>query len=113
MILKTWKKLLKQTDGKGINVYTHGEMLPTHGYPNLKKYKHLYGHYGTAWQNQAKEFADFPGPIVMTTNCIQRPKESYLNSIYTCGVVGWPGATHIKEPELCTGHQESPGDAGI
>ena len=95
--LKDLEELLKQTDGKGINVYSHGEMLPTHGYPNLKKYKHFYGHYGTAWQNQAKEFADFPGPIVMTTNCIQRPKESYLNSIYTCGVVGWPGATNIKD----------------
>jgi hydroxylamine reductase len=95
--LKDLEELLKQTDGKGINIYTHGEMLPTHGYPNLKKYKHFYGHYGTAWQNQAKEFAEFPGPIVMTTNCIQRPKESYLNSIYTCGLVGWPGATHIKD----------------
>ena len=95
--LKDLEELLKQTDGKGINVYSHGEMLPTHGYPNLKKYKHFYGHYGTAWQNQAKEFADFPGPIVMTTNCIQRPKESYLKSIYTCGVVGWPGATNIKD----------------
>ena len=95
--LKDLEELLKQTEGKGINVYSHGEMLPTHGYPNLKKYKHFYGHYGTAWQNQAKEFADFPGPIVMTTNCIQRPKESYLNSIYTCGVVGWPGATNIKD----------------
>jgi len=95
--LKDLEELLKQTEGKGINVYSHGEMLPTHGYPNLKKYKHFYGHYGTAWQNQAKEFADFPGPIVMTTNCIQRPKESYLNSIYTCGVVGWPGAANIKD----------------
>ena len=95
--LKDLEELLKQTEGKGINVYSHGEMLPTHGYPNLKKYKHFYGHYGTAWQNKAKEFADFPGPIVMTTNCIQRPKESYLNSIYTCGVVGWPGATNIKD----------------
>jgi hydroxylamine reductase len=95
--LKDLEELLKQTEGKGINVYSHGEMLPTHGYPNLKKYKHFYGHYGTAWQNQAKEFADFPGPIVMTTNCIQKPKESYLNSIYTCGVVGFPSATHIKD----------------
>ncbi len=95
--LKDLEEVLKQTDGKGINVYTHGEMLPTHAYPKLKQYKHFYGHYGTAWQNQAKEFADFPGPIVMTTNCIQRPKESYLNSIYTCGVVGWPGATNIKD----------------
>jgi len=95
--LKDLEEILKQTEGTGINIYTHGEMLPTHGYPKLKAYKHFYGHYGTAWQNQAKEFADFPGPILMTTNCIQRPKESYLNSIYTCGVVGWPGATHIKD----------------
>jgi len=95
--LKDLEELLKQTEGTGINVYTHGEMLPTHGYPNLKKYKHFYGHYGTAWQNQTKEFVDFPGPILMTTNCIQRPQESYLNSIYTCGLVGWPGATHIQD----------------
>jgi hydroxylamine reductase len=95
--LKDLEELLKQTEGTGITVYTHGEMLPTHGYPNLKKYKHFYGHYGTAWQNQTKEFADFPGPIVMTTNCIQKPKESYVGSIYTCGLVGWPGATHIKD----------------
>ncbi|HEY3421971.1 MAG TPA: hydroxylamine reductase, partial [Methanocellaceae archaeon] len=72
--LKDLELLLKKTEGMGINIYTHGEMLPAHAYPNLKKYSHFYGHYGTAWQNQAKEFAEFPGPIVMTTNCIQRPK---------------------------------------
>ena len=94
--LKDLEDLLKQTEGKGIYVYTHGEMLPTHGYPGLKKYGHFYGHYGTAWQNQAKEFAEFPGPIVMTTNCIQKPRDSYLGSIYTMGPVGWPGATHLK-----------------
>ena len=88
--------LLKQTEGKGINVYTHGEMLPTHGYPELKKYAHLVGHYGTAWQNQAKEFDAFPGAILMTTNCIQKPKESYLGNIFTAGTVGWPGATHVE-----------------
>jgi hydroxylamine reductase len=98
--LKDLEQLLKQTEGKGINVYTHGEMLPTHAYPGLKKYPHFYGHYGTAWQNQAKEFAEFPGPIVMTTNCIQKPKESYLNSIYTLGTVGWPGATHLKNDDF-------------
>ena len=70
--LKDLEALLKQTEGKGIYIYTHGEMLPTHGYPGLKKYAHFYGHYGTAWQNQAKEFAEFPGAILMTTNCIQR-----------------------------------------
>ena len=88
-------ELLKQTEGKGINIYTHGEMLPTHGYPELKKYSHFVGHYGTAWQNQKKEFDEFPGAILMTTNCIQKPRESYLGSIFTCGLVGWPGATHI------------------
>jgi hydroxylamine reductase len=72
--LKDLEIILKQTEGKGINVYTHGEMLPCHGYPELKKYSHFYGHYGTAWQNQAKEFAAFPGAIVMTTNCIQKPR---------------------------------------
>jgi len=89
--------LLKQTEGKGINVYTHGEMLPTHGYPELKKYAHFYGHYGTAWQNQAKEFAAFPGAILMTTNCIQKPREAYQDNIFTCGLVGWPGVPHIAD----------------
>ncbi|MCP4756189.1 MAG: hydroxylamine reductase [Proteobacteria bacterium] len=94
--LKDLEEILKQTEGQGINVYTHGEMLPCHGYPELKKYSNFYGHYGTAWQNQAKEFAEFPGPIVMTTNCIQKPKESYFGSIFTTGLVGWPGVTHIQ-----------------
>jgi hydroxylamine reductase len=97
--LKDLEEVLKQSDGKGINVYTHGEMLPCHGYPELKKYAHFYGHYGTAWQNQAKEFAQFPGPIVMTTNCIQKPKDSYFGNIYTRGLVGWPGVTHIKDQD--------------
>ncbi len=87
--------ILKQTEGKGINVYTHGEMLPTHGYPELKKYPHFYGHYGTAWQNQHKEFAEFPGSIVMTTNCLQKPSDSYKDNVFTCGLVGWPGIAHI------------------
>jgi hydroxylamine reductase len=87
--------ILKQTEGKGINVYTHGEMLPAHGYPKLKKYPHFYGHYGTAWQNQHREFAAFPGAILMTTNCIQKPVESYRGNIFTSGPVGWPGVTHI------------------
>ena len=90
------KLILEQTEGKGINVYTHGEMLPAHGYPELKKHKHLYGNFGSAWQNQQKEFPEFPGPIVMTTNCIREPKESYLASIYTREMVGWPGAVHIE-----------------
>ncbi len=95
--LKDLADILKQTEGKGINVYTHGEMLPCHGYPELKKYSHFYGHYGTAWQNQAKEFAEFPGAIVMTTNCIQKPVASYADNIFTTGLVAWPGVTHIGE----------------
>jgi hydroxylamine reductase len=98
--LKDLEELLKQTEGKGIYIYTHGEMLPTHGYPELKKYPHFYGHYGTAWQNQRKEFAEFPGSILMTTNCIQRPKESYMDNIFTTGLVGWPGAKHIANKDF-------------
>jgi hydroxylamine reductase len=93
--LKDLESILKQTEGKGINVYTHGEMLPCHGYPELKKYPHFFGHYGTAWQNQAREFAAFPGAILMTTNCIQKPKDSYKDNIFTTGLVGWPGVAHI------------------
>jgi len=95
--LKDLEEILKQSEGKDIHVYTHGEMLPCHGYPELKKYEHFYGHYGTAWQNQAKEFAVFPGAIVMTTNCIQKPKASYADNIFTTGLVGWPGVTHIAD----------------
>jgi hydroxylamine reductase len=95
--LKDLEDILKQTQGKGIYLYTHGEMLPCHGYPELKKYDHFYGHYGTAWQNQAKEFAAFPGAILMTTNCIQKPKDSYKDNIFTTGLVGWPGVTHIAD----------------
>ena len=98
--LKDLGDLLEQTQGKGINVYTHGEMLPCHGYPELKKYDHFYGHYGTAWQNQAKEFAAFPGPILMTTNCIQKPREEYKADIYTTGLVGWLGVTHLVEKDF-------------
>ncbi|MFH1034713.1 MAG: hydroxylamine reductase [Pseudomonadota bacterium] len=93
--LQDLELVLKQTEGKGINVYTHGEMLPTHGYPGLKKYGHLHGHYGTAWQNQGKEFPEFPGAIVMTTNCIQKPKGDSSEKIFTTGLVGWPGVAHI------------------
>jgi hydroxylamine reductase len=95
--LKDLEEILKQTRDKGIYVYTHGEMLPCHGYPELKKYDHFYGHYGTAWQNQAKEFAAFPGAILMTTNCIQKPKDAYKDNIFTTGLVGWPGVTHIAD----------------
>jgi len=95
--LKDLEELLKQTEGKGIQIYTHGEMLPAHGYPGLKKYAHLAGNYGGAWQDQAKEFEAFPGPILMTTNCIQRPRDSYQARIFTCGLVAWPGVRHISD----------------
>jgi hydroxylamine reductase len=94
--LKDLDDLLKQTEGKGITVYTHGEMLPCHGYPGLKKYKHFYGHYGTAWQNQRKEFPGFPGAILFTTNCIQEPQADYADRVFTTGLVGWPGIKHVK-----------------
>jgi len=93
--LKDLENILKQTEGKGVNVYTHGEMLPAHGYPGLKKYKHLAGNYGGAWQDQQKEFDAFPGAIVMTTNCIQRPLAGYKARIFTTGLVEWPGVTHL------------------
>lgn len=91
------EELLKQTEGKGINIYTHGEMLPAHGYPGLKKYKHLVGNYGGAWQNQVKEFDAFPGAILMTTNCIQKPRETYQGRIFTTGLVAMPGVTHVAD----------------
>jgi hydroxylamine reductase len=93
--LKDLKQLLEQTEGKGVNIYTHGEMLPAHAYPELKKHKHLVGNYGGAWQDQRKEFADFPGAILMTTNCIQKPKEDYQGRIFTTGLVAWPGVAHV------------------
>ncbi len=95
--LRDLELLLKQTEGKGINIYTHGEMLPCHGYPELKKYSHFYGHFGTAWQNQHKEFPEFPGAILFTTNCIQKPADSYKDKVFTTGLVGWPGLVHIGE----------------
>lgn len=98
--LKDLEDILKQSAGKGINVYTHGEMLPCHGYPELKKYDHFYGHYGTAWQNQAREFDAFPGAILMTTNCIQKPRDSYSDRIFTTGLVGWPGVRHIADKDF-------------
>jgi hydroxylamine reductase len=93
--LKDLQLLLEQTAGTGINVYTHGEMLPAHGYPELKKHGHLVGNYGSAWQKQREEFDAFPGAILMTTNCIQRPKDGYAGRIFTTGLVAWPGVTHI------------------
>jgi hydroxylamine reductase len=98
--LKDLYELLKQTEGKGIYVYTHGEMLPAHGYPELKKFPHLAGHYGTAWQNQQKEFEAFPGPIVMTTNCLMPPKDSYKDRVFTLGPVGYPGVKHLLSEDF-------------
>jgi len=95
--LRDLQLLLEQTRDKGIFIYTHGEMLPCHAYPELKKHPHFYGHYGTAWQNQHKEFAEFPGAILFTTNCIQKPRDSYRDNVFTTGLVGWPGLTHIGE----------------
>ncbi|PIU17665.1 MAG: hydroxylamine reductase [Elusimicrobia bacterium CG08_land_8_20_14_0_20_59_10] len=94
--LKDLENILKQTDGKDVNVYTHGEMLPAHGYPGLKKYKHLAGNYGGAWQDQQKEFNAFPGSVVMTTNCIQKPLDGYKDRIFTTGLVEWPGVAHLS-----------------
>ena len=95
--LKDCQLLLEQTEGKGINIYTHGEMLPAHAYPALKKYAHLKGNFGTAWQNQQKEFAGLPAPILFTTNCLMPPKASYADRVFTTEVVSFPGMTHIGE----------------
>lgn len=93
--LKDLEMLLEQTEGKGINIYTHGEMIPSHGYPGLKKYSHLVGNFGGAWQDQQKEFDNIPGCILMTTNCLMRPRETYKDRIFTTSVVGWDGVKYI------------------
>ncbi len=98
--LKDLYTLLVATEGKGINIYTHGEMLPAHAYPGLKKFPHFIGHYGTAWQNQQKEFAAFPGAILFTTNCIQNPQPSYIANVFTTGLVSWPGVTHVDNSDF-------------
>lgn len=95
--LRDLDMLLRQTEGRGITIYTHGEMLPCHGYPSLKKHAHLYGNYGTAWQNQQKEFSNFPGSILMTSNCLQRAQKTYEENIFSTGPVGWPGMRYIPE----------------
>ncbi|HEY3416327.1 MAG TPA: hydroxylamine reductase [Armatimonadota bacterium] len=97
--LKDLAMLLEQTQDAGVNIYTHGEMLPAHGYPELNKYPHLVGNYGGAWQDQQREFDEFPGAILMTTNCIQKPRESYKGRIFTTGLVAWPNVTHIDAEE--------------
>jgi len=93
-------ELLKQSEGKGVNVYTHGEMLPAHGYPELRNFKHLVGNYGTAWQNQKKEFDEFSGAILVTTNCVMIPKDSYKDRMFTCGIAGVAGVKHIKNRDF-------------
>ncbi|MEG1482956.1 hydroxylamine reductase [Clostridium sp.] len=97
--LKDLEMLLEQTEGTGVNIYTHGEMLPAHGYPELNKYTHLAGNFGSAWQNQQKEFDNINGCIIMTTNCLMRPRESYKDRIYSTNVVGWEGIKHIGTKE--------------
>ena len=95
--LKDLQMLLEQTEGKGVNVYTHGEMIPCHGYPELKKYPHLAGNFGGAWQDQQKEFDNLPGCVLMTTNCLMKPRDSYKDRIYTTSVVGWEGVKYIPK----------------
>jgi hydroxylamine reductase len=116
--LKFLEELLKQTEGTGVNVYTHGEMLPAHGYPGLKKYAHLAGNFGGAWQDQYKEFQDFPGAIIFNTNCIQKPADNYKDRLFTWGLVQWPDVKHIdgwdfsaviKKAQECEGFEEKPG----
>lgn len=100
--LKDLQLLLEQTAGKGINIYTHGEMLPAHAYPKLKAYPHLKGNFGTAWQSQQKEFANLPAPILFTTNCLMPPRDSYSDRVYTTEVVSFPGLTHIGDDKNFT-----------
>ncbi len=102
--LRDLEMLLEQTEGKGINIYTHGEMLPSHGYPELNKYAHLVGNFGGAWQNQQKEFDGIPGCILMTTNCLMKPKDSYKDRIFSTSVVGWDGIKHLPADE--NGHKD-------
>jgi len=111
--LKDLEAVLKQTEGKGINVYTHGEMLPAHGYPGLRKYPHLAGNYGGAWQNQREEFEAFPGAVLMTTNCIQKPKESYKGRIFTTGLVAWPGVRHLGDKDFAPLVEAALGEEGF
>ncbi|KMQ49741.1 Hydroxylamine reductase [Chitinispirillum alkaliphilum] len=94
------EELLKQTEGTGVNIYTHGEMLPAHGYPELKKYSHLAGHFGTAWQNQQNEFDGVPAAFLFTTNCIQKPRSSYIDNVFTTGLVAWPEVKHVKNHQF-------------
>jgi hydroxylamine reductase len=107
------EELLKQTEGTGVNVYTHGEMLPAHGYPGLRKYKHLAGHFGTAWQNQQKEFDNVPAAFLFTTNCIQKPRDSYKDRVFTCNLVGWPGVAHVENRDFSAVIRKAKGLGGF
>jgi len=98
--LKDLEELLKQTEGSGVQVYTHGEMLPAHGYPGLRRYAHLAGNYGGAWQDQRKEFDAFPGAILFTTNCLQTPRDSYKARVFTTGLVAFPGVHHVERRDF-------------
>ncbi|KHN52037.1 hydroxylamine reductase [Pectobacterium fontis] len=112
--LKDLRMLLEQTDGTGVNIYTHGEMLPAHGYPELKKFKHLAGNYGSGWQNQQTEFAKFPGAIVMTSNCIIDPNVgNYGDRIWTRSIVGWPGVNHLEGDDFSPVIEQAQGLAGF
>lgn len=111
--LSDLQELLEQTKDKGINIYTHGEMLPAHGYPGLKAYSHLKGHFGTAWQNQQKEFENLPAPILFTTNCIMPPKSSYEDRVFTTGPVYFPNIKHIEDKPFSEVFKESYKDEGI
>ena len=111
--LKDLYELLEQTQGKGINIYTHGEMLPAHGYPNLNRFPHLKGHFGTAWQNQQKEFDGLPAPILFTTNCIMTPKASYADRVFTTGVVSYPEVKHIDFKPFAEMEQKSYRDKNL
>jgi hydroxylamine reductase len=98
--LKDLGDLLAQAEARGVYIYTHGEMLPAHGYPALKAHGHLWGHYGTAWQNQRREFAEFPGAILITTNCLQEPGDRVSGKLFTTGLVGWPGVAHVENGDF-------------
>lgn len=112
--LKDLRMLLEQTEGTGVNIYTHGEMLPAHGYPELKKFKHLAGNYGSGWQNQQTEFAKFPGAIVMTSNCIIDPNVgNYGDRIWTRSIVGWPGVNHLEGDDFSPIIEQAQGLAGF
>lgn len=112
--LKDLQMLLEQTQGSGVNIYTHGEMLPAHGYPELKRYPHLVGNYGSGWQNQQTEFAKFPGPILMTSNCIIDPNVgNYGDRIWTRSIVGWPGVNHLEGEDFAPVIEQAQGMAGF